>query len=301
MCTYVLTDYIGTVPVDLPITFRRGPHVQALLDGQVTSERLNLQFVPVEPISRAFRRAIRDEEFAVTEMALVTLAMAVDAGHPWIGLPIVLLRGFHHGALRTPNTSPIRGPRDMAGRKAGVRAYSQTTGVWVRGILETEYGVSPDQITWLTTEDAHVADFSDPSNVIRAASGATLNSLLSSGEIEAVIGDGGTSFPETRSVIPDPEKAALDWYGRTGVYPVNHVIAFRKELLRQEPRLANELQRMFQLSRDLWLANAPVPPPNDSPYGRAAHEKSINLGLRFAFAQGLTRKLFRYDDLFANC
>src|SRR5947209_19152580 len=134
-------------------------------------------------------------------MALITLAMAVDAGHFWIGLPIVVMRGFHHRALRTRIPSHIRQPQDLVGCKVGVRAYSQTTGVWVRGILQQEYGIGADRMTWLTTEDAHVAGFSDPNCVERAPTGATLKSLLSSGEIAAVIGDGSSSFAETRSEI----------------------------------------------------------------------------------------------------
>jgi 4,5-dihydroxyphthalate decarboxylase len=288
------------VPVNLRIAFRRGPHVEALLDGRVTSDRLSLQFIPVEPISRAFRRAIRDGEFDVTEMALVTLAMAVDAGHPWSGLPIVLTRGFHHGALRTPISSHIRGPQDLLGCKIGVRAFSQTTGVWVRGLLDREYGITPNQMIWVTTEDAHVPGFIDPDYVQRAPSGTTLQHLLSSGQIEAAIGDGRSSFPETRSVIPNPEQAASDWYRRIGVHPVNHIIAFRRELLEQEPSLGLELQRMFEMSRDLWLRNTAVEPGSDLPYGREVHEKSINLGLEFAFEQGLTRIQLRYEDLFAG-
>ncbi len=124
--------------------------------------------MPVEPISRAFRRAIRDDEFDVTEMALVTLAMAYDLGKPWKGLPLVMMRGFHHGALRTHLTSPIQSPKDLPGRKVGVRAYSQTTGVWLRGILSTQYGIQPNQMAWITTEDAHVPGFVDPAFVERA-------------------------------------------------------------------------------------------------------------------------------------
>ena len=168
----------------------------------------------------------------------------------------------------------------------------------MRGILQQEYGIGADRMTWLTTEDAHVAGFSDPNYVERATTGTTLQSLLSSGEIAAVIGDGSSSFAETRSVISDPDRAAAEWYRRTGVYPVNHLIAFRRDSLEKDPWLANELQRIFQLSRDLWLANTAGPPAEDLPYGRETHEKSINLGLEFAFAQGLTSKLFRYDDLF---
>jgi 4,5-dihydroxyphthalate decarboxylase len=211
------------------------------------------------------------------------------------------MRGFHHGALRTPSASEIRNPQHLVGCKIGVRAYSQTTGVWVRAILRQEYGINADQMIWLTTEDAHVPGFSDPPYAQRAPDGATLQNLFSSGEIAAAIGDGSTAFPDSRSVIPDPEKAAADWYRQTGVHPVNHVIAFRKDLLDREPRLGSELQRMFKLARDLWLRNASVPPADNLPYGREAHEKSITLGLEFAFAQGLTRQRFQYDDLFCTC
>jgi 4,5-dihydroxyphthalate decarboxylase len=168
----------------------------------------------------------------------------------------------------------------------------------VRGILNREYGISPDSTLWLTTEDAHVEGFTDPSYVERVPAGVTLQKLLSSGEIAAVIGDGSSSFPETRSLIGDPENAAVNWHQRTGVFPVNHVIAFRKELLRREPHLASELQRMFQRSRDLWLASTSTPPMDDLPYGRSAHEKSIDVGLEFAFEQALTRRKFRYAELF---
>ena len=284
--------------IDLRATFRRGPHVEALLDGRVTSDLLRLQFVPVEPISRAFRRAIRENEFDLTEMALVTLAMAVDAGYPWTGLPIVAMRGFHHGALRTLNSSRIRSPEDLIGSTVGVRSYSQTTGVWVRGILDREYGVRPDQVRWLTMEDAHVPGFSDPSYVERAPSGAVLQNLLTSGEISAAIGDGSTSFPESRSVIRDPNQAAAEWQAKTGVHPVNHVIALRREFIEQEFLIANELQRMFQFSRNLWLRDLSVAPADNLPSGREAHESSIDLGLELAFQQGLTRKLFCYRDLF---
>jgi 4,5-dihydroxyphthalate decarboxylase len=246
----------------------------------------------VEPISRAFRRAIRDDEFDVTEMALVTLAMALDAGYSWVGLPVVVMRSFPHGALRVPERSEIRTPHELAGRKIGVRAYSQTTGVWIRGILQQDYGLNADRMLWVTTEDAHVPGFQDPSYVQPAPSGTTLQTLFAAGEIAAAIGDGNTSFSGSRSVIPEPEKASADWYRRTGVYPVNHVIAFRRELLDREPRVADELMRLFQDSRDVR------DPSDDVPYGRAVHEKAINLGLEFAFAQGLTRRLYRYDDVF---
>lgn len=287
-----------TVPAVIRIAVRPAPHVQALLDGRVEYDRSALTVVPVESILTALRRAIRDREFDITEMPLVTLAMAVDAGDDWMGVPVVMVRRFQHAALRTPENSKIEGPRDLIGCKVGVRSYSQTSGVWVRGILEQDYGVSPNRITWVTTEDAHVPGFTDPSFAQRAAENLTLQQLLDSGEIVAAIADGTTSFAHSRSVIPDPDIAAAEWRRRTGVYPVNHVIAFRRALLDCEPRLPNELQRIFQASRNLWLDSVAMKPADDLPHGRDVHENAINLGLEFAFRQGLTTKALRYEDVF---
>jgi 4,5-dihydroxyphthalate decarboxylase len=272
--------------------------VEALLDGRVKIEGAELDFIPVEPISRAFRRALRGDEFDVSEMALVTLAMAVGAGLPWVGLPIVVMRGFHHGALRVLNHSEIRGPKDLVGRKVGVRAYSQTTGVWLRGVLEQEHGIASDAMTWVTLEDAHVAGFTDPAFVVRAAEGAKLHDLLNSGEIDAAIGDGSTSFADSRSVIAGPEKAAADWYARTGIYPVNHLIAFRKDLLGRDAAIGEKVQKAFGEARELWLSAVSEPVKDDLPYGRVAHEAAIEAGLEFSFRQGLTKRRLRYDEVF---
>ncbi len=286
--------------IELRTTFRRGPHVEALLDGRVQVEGARLDFIPVEPISRAFRRALRGDEFDVSEMALVTLAMAVDAGLPWVGLPVVVMRGFHHGALRVPNHSATPGPQDLVGRRVGVRAYSQTTGVWLRGMLEQEHGIAADAMTWVTLEDAHVAGFTDPAFVVRAAEGAKLQDLLSSGEIDAAIGDGSTSFADSRSVIAEPERAAADWLARTGIYPVNHLIAFRRKLLEREPAIGERLQEAFAEARALWLGAAQGPVKDDLPYGRGVHEKAIEAGLEFSYRQGLTKRRLGYGDVFGG-
>ena len=155
------------------------------------------------------------------------------------------MRGFHHGALRTRVNSNLLDPHDLPGRKIGVRAYSQTTGVWLRGILFHQYGIAPDRMQWITTEDAHVPDFVDPDYVHRAPQGVSLTMLWDAGEIEAVIGDSSSSFGATRSVIPDPENAAAHWFESSGVHPVNHVIALRSKLILKFPWIADEIQTLF--------------------------------------------------------
>ena len=117
------------------------PHAAALKDGRVQSDRVRFDFEEMPQITRAFRRMVRTLDFDLCEIALTTLAQAHAYGKPITGLPIVLMRGFHHGALICRGDSPIGGPADLAGKRIGVRAFSQTTGVWLRGILLSEYGV----------------------------------------------------------------------------------------------------------------------------------------------------------------
>lgn len=286
------------------------PHVQALRDGRVRSSRVNFEFVSVTPVSRAFRPMVRELAFDLSEIAVVTLAQARACAVPIVGLSAVLMRGFHHGALVCRRDSRIQGPADLAGRAVGVRAWSQTTGVWVRGILSEEYGIDPPDIRWVTTEGAHVADCPDPPWVVRAAPGAELAGLLRDGGIEAGVALGGLDPAEVRTVIPDAEASAVGWYRRRGIYPVNHALALRASLHDAHPWLAGELMALFAAARD-----ADPPPPHalvgaDAlPYGLPANRIAIEALIGLAAAQGLIPKgpinkgpipaACRAEDLFA--
>ena len=176
-----------TGTITLQTAFADYPHTRAIKDGAVVSPRIRFDFEQVPVITRAFRRMVRTLDFDLCEIALTTLAQAHAFGKPIKGLPIVVMRGFHHGALVCPVGSSVRSPFDLQGKKIGVRAWSQTTGVWVRGILLDEYGVDHRDITWVTEEDAHVQDYVDPPNVQRIRSGQDLKAMLLSGEIDAGI------------------------------------------------------------------------------------------------------------------
>ncbi len=126
---------------------------------------------------------------------------------------------------------------------------------------------------------------------------SSLQKLFEDAALDAAIGDGSTSFGETRSVIPDPENAAARWFQATGVHPVNHVLALRSDLAEAHPWLPAELTNMFEKAKLLSLAHQEQDP---LPYGRTAHEQSINLGLQFTHDQNLTHRLYRYSDLFIN-
>jgi 4,5-dihydroxyphthalate decarboxylase len=265
------------------------PYVAALRDGTVRSARVRFEFETVTPITRAFRRLVRSEDFDLCEIALSTHAQAVAYGKRLTALPLVMTGGFHHRSLVCRRDSALRGPRDLPGRRVGVRAYSQTTGVWVRGILRDEYGVEPETISWITQEDAHVAEYPDPPFVHREAAGKDLRAMLLAGEIDAEIGLAGLDAPEVRPVIPDAAAVAEAWGRRLSVRPVNHVVAARSRLLEAHPWLAEELYALFTRAR---TEGAPA-------YGMAANRAAIDLLLRYTAEQGLTPTRLRADDVFA--
>ncbi len=267
----------------------KSPLVRALKQGAVASDRVAFDFIEVDPVTRAFRRMTRAMEFDLCEIALTTHAQARAHGKPITALPVVLLRGLHHAALICRRDSPVRGPADLVGKRIGVRAWSQTTGVWVRGILHDEYGIAPDAMTWITEEDAHVQEFVDPPFVQRIAAGQQLPAMLLSGEIDAGIAL-AIDPAQVRPVIPDAEAVAAEWSHKTGVFPINHVVVVKDTVLAEYPWLADELMRLFVASRD--KSGEAVP------FGIDTNRPAIELLMRYAAQQGLIPRAYRPEELF---
>jgi 4,5-dihydroxyphthalate decarboxylase len=293
-------------PLPLRAAIADYPHAVALKTGAVASKRVPLTFEQVEPITRAFRRMVRTLDFDLCEIALTTHAQAHEFGKPITALPAVLFRGFHHAALVCRRDSPLRGPEDLRGKRVGVRAYSQTTGVWVRGILLDEYGVDHREITWVTEEDAHVQEYRDAPNVVRIAAGQDLRAMVLSGELDAAIALTGLDPAKTRPVIPDPQAAAAAWYRKTGAYPVNHVVCVRTALLDANPWLAEELMRLFTAAKAAAAGPgtearyATLIGGDPLPYGLEANRTGIEFCLRYAAEQGLVQKTYRPEELFVG-
>jgi 4,5-dihydroxyphthalate decarboxylase len=262
------------------------PHTSALRDGRISSNLVTLDFADIPTINRAFAPMVREQRFDVSEMAIATFLQAKAFGKPLVLLPVVLAARSQHSALLCRADSDIRGPHDLAGRRVGVRAYSQTTGVWLRGMLADAFGIRPEQMRWVTFEDAHVAEYRDPPWTERAPPGKELLAMLRRGELDAVIV--GTDIPDDptlRTVFPDPETAAERFSHKHGFLPVNHLVTVRAEIARSRPDVIFELVRLF---RD---ANAAAPPRRDSrdpyPCERKALEPAVELALRYAAEQGL--------------
>ena len=176
-------------------------HTRALKDGTIQSERVVLEHIDVSPITSAFRRMVRTLAFDVSEMAFSTYLCARVYHKPITALPVFLLRRFEHGAMVYNVKSGIQAPLDLHGRRVGVRSYTLTPGVWIRGILQSAYGVNPQQVQWVLFGDEHVAEYVAPSNVTSAPAGSDMVAMLLAGEIDAAIGVSGVDAPEIRPLI----------------------------------------------------------------------------------------------------
>ena len=285
--------------------FATYPHTAALKDGRVKSDRVAFDFEEVEPITRAFRRMVRTGDFDLCEIAVTTLAQAHFYGKGLTALPVVVMRGFHHHALVCRLDSPLRGPADLKGKRIGVRAFSQTTGVWLRGIMLDEYGVDHRDIAWVTEEGAHLAEYNDPTNVLRIRPGQDLRTMLLNGKIDAGIALVGIDESKIRPVIADPDAEAAAWYRKVGAYPVNHVICVKTALLEANPWLGPELFRMFGAAKSAATEPSmeerfrPLVGGDPLPYGLEANRTGIEICVRYAAEQGLVPEVYAAAVIFS--
>ena len=284
-----------TTPLHLRVALGRHDHVKPLRDGRATSPRLALEFVDYDPLPKAFREMVRGDTLDVAEMAVVTLLLAHHFGRRLRGLAIPLWSRLPHTNLICAQESPIRGPADLDGQKVGVRAYAQTSGVWVRGILANDYGVDVNRITWGTMEGAHLPDYVDPPNTRRYTAPPGLREWMLQGEFAAIMGERIVDPAGVRSVIPDAKLTAQNWIDRTGIHPVNHTLSVRGALLEQHPWLAQELSDLFGRARELAIADGAESPPA---YGLEANRASLQLCLQYSYEQKITPHLHDVAEIY---
>ena len=256
-----------------------------------------LAFEEVSPIHRAFAPMAREQRFDVSEMAVVTGIQAFAYGKPLLILPVTLAARFQHGCLIGRSDDLPASPAGLSGRRVGVRAYTQTTGVWVRGILHNDYGVAPQSIRWITQEGAHVREYTDPAWVQRTESDDKLPDLLRRKEIDAaILGNDLPDDPEFAPVIGRPSEAAQAWYAKHGVVPINHVLVVRKEMASRHPDVVRELWATIQDAR----RSLPSATPDMYPLGIDAVRPALDLLLSYCEQQSLLPRKLRSDEIFAD-
>ena len=290
---------------------------KSLKDGTTQCGHLTLNFIQVDPIIAAMRRMVRDLEFDVCEMALSTYLCARSYGKLFTAIPVFPARNFHHRAIFFNVHSGINGPKDLEGRTVGVhRGYTVTTGLWARGILQDDYGVELKRITWAATGDEHVAEYQAPPNVNYAYKGKAIAELLVSGEIGAAVGDIRVDSPDVKALIPDARNAGIAYLRKTGIYPVNHSLVIKNEILEAEPWVADELFNAFKAAKKSYLARLDegvdlsvadeaaiglgrAVGGDPFPFGVKANRKALEAIVQFAFDQQVIPKKPSLEELFA--
>ena len=257
----------------------------ALKDGSVAPRGAVLDFVEIPVLVQGFRRMVRELEFDVSEMALTTYLVAKEYGVRFTALPVFLVRQFHHGAIRVQPGGAVSQPAELEGRRVGVnRGYTVTTGVWARGVLADEYGVDLDRVTWVLSGDEHVASYRPPANVVPMPAGGDLATMLAEGDLSAAI---GIDAADTVPLIPDPEEVALAALRRGGVFPINHLVVVRDDVLAEHPDLAADLFAAFAEAKNRYVGQlradeVPDPTAADRTYRRvlqATGEDPLPYGL----------------------
>lgn len=315
--------------VSLDISIAEYPHTSKLLSGEIGIEGVDANFIRVSPQIGAFRRMVRDLEFDVCELAPTTYIIARAHGAPFVALPVFVMRAFHHGTMVKLPDAGIETPKDLEGRKVGIRAYSVTTCVWNRQILAEEYGVDLSRITWVVDDEEHVRALKLPPNVIHAPEGRSLYDMMKDGEIVAGSsgnsGVGRTGSPmggwktvqtDWPRLIPDAAERDRAAYVATGVYPMHGTIVVKDAVLAEHPWVAGSLYRAFRAARDAWMADwkAGIGNTKDDekyrklagivgeplPYGVAPNRATIDALRTAAFTQGLTPRLMALDEIFLD-
>jgi len=291
------------------------PHTKALKDGTVAVPGVQFEHIEISPIINAFRRMCRTLDFDFCEMAITTYLTAKAHAKPFTALPIFVLRQFSHSAIVYNVKAGVQSPKDLEGKKVGVRAYTVTTGVWARGILATEYGVDLDKITWVVVDEEHVQEYRKPANVLERP-GANLGKMVADGEIAAAIGVGKVDSPDIKPLIPDAAAAEAAWYRKTGIYPINHMVVIKDTVLQADPSLAPRLFAGFQAAKAQFLAqlSAGVELPAEAqalanrrklvgddpfPNGVALNRKALEAIVRFAHEQKILPHPVKPEEMFA--
>jgi ABC-type nitrate/sulfonate/bicarbonate transport system substrate-binding protein len=321
----------------LTVGVYRYEHTEPLFDGRVAVEGADVTLETAPLISDLFQRMAQGE-LDICEFGLTYFLRTFDRPEsPFLALPIFPNRNFRHSALFVNTDSGIERPADLAGKTVGEFAlWGHDPGVWMKGILAQDYGVTPGQMRWVIGGTDHpIAAFDwipqpvpDGIDVRHAGGGQTLAALLETGEIDALLSvdvpqgliDG--SAAKIRRLFPDYERVERDYYRRTGIFPMMHVVAIRRELAAQAD-LVRSVYRAFSQAKEIvqqryrdgaakqhmavvtpWFSelfaeNRALLGEDWWPYGLGANRTAVDTFLRYHHEQGLSRRRLTAEDIFA--
>jgi 4,5-dihydroxyphthalate decarboxylase len=309
--------------LSIPLVIATSSHqqglVQALVDGRVALPGCEARFVSLTPgDSVLLTRTFDDPEFNVAELSLSKYVSLHEAGDcPYIAIPVFIARSFRHGDIYVRTDRGIRSPADLRGRRVGTGDFRHTAHVWVRALLEEDYGVRPSDVRWVVGHREKPYEpgadmFVPPRGVSIETAPAGLSQMLESGEIDALLSPLTPSCvtrnaPDVGQLFTDPEAAALEHFSRTGLFPILHVMGVRKELVERHPGLPDVLLKAFTQAKDDWLASSDLSANRTAramggdfyAYGLGSHERAaLNTFLAHHHRQGLSGRQLAVEELF---
>ena len=274
------------------------PHTLPLKDGRVTSEKVHLNFTEFKFAHGAFDDQVERQPYDVCELAVGTFFQALDFHKPLRLLPVVCLGSFHHGSIWYDPAQGVVTPADLKGARVAVRAYTQTTGLWCRGALQEHFGISPEDITWVTTEAPHVAGYVSPPNVIRAPEGSDVKQLLASGDCKAIIlGPRNAKGTSLKPVIPNLPEVVEQWRTKHNAIPINHMITVTDQLIQEDPEAVQEVYNM--LKQGYEIARAAGDLPAAIRIGQDAVWHTLEVCMDYCLSQKLISRKFTREEIFA--
>ena len=316
------------VRVRRQLTFACGDYdrTQALIDGTVRPEGLELNWL-ILPHQEIWTRMLNYYEFDASELSLSSYIIAKTLGKPLIAIPVFPARAFRHSYVFVNTKSGIREPRDLMGKRVGLAEFQQTATVWVRGILQHEYGVSLEKVRWFTwvKQDRMEIDMPGHYNIQKIPEGVSPDHLLIEGELDAIICASLfpsllRGHPNVRRLFENYKEVEATYYKKTGIFPIMHTVAIREELWRDCPWIATSLFKAFQKAKEIayqkvndaspykismvWFRE-PIKEQQEIlgddpwPYGLARNRKTVETLAQYLFEQGLIKKKPSIEELFA--
>jgi len=312
----------------LRLTLACGPYdrTQALADGTIAPEGIELVYLALQP-AEIFWRMLQYRDFDVAEMSLSNYTSLVSQGDsPFVAIPVFPSRVFRHGYFFINTDAGIEEPRDLAGKRGGVPEYSMTAAVYMRGLLQHEYGVQPRDIAWLQGRaDRLGRKLPSDIRLAQAPAGTELGDLLERGELDFLMtANNPLAFrrgsPKVKRLFPNYAELEKDYYQRTKIYPIMHTIVIRREIYDRDPWVALSLYKAFLASKDrafrlltetgspkasfAWLQplieeEQRIIGADWFPYGIGANRASLGALLQYNHEQGLSDRLLKIEELFA--
>lgn len=274
------------------------PHTEALISGDISDPRIRLDYVQVEPIHRAFAPMARTQSYDVCEMAIVTYLQAKAYNKPLLMLPAVVAARFQEGCIVYNAQRGAMSVKDLVGARVGVRAYTQTTGVWVRGILAETYGIPNESVNWISFEGGHLEEYKEPSFVSRAPEGTKMLSMLMEGQLDAAIfGNDLPKNPGIMPLIPYAKKAGEAWYAKHKFVPVNHIVVMNRKVVDQNPQSAGAVYELLKRGQ----ASVQTNEPDRFPFGIEALRHPLEVTLDYCDSQQLLPRKLTVNEILDEC